>query len=94
MESICIFDPVNQHPISHLKRTVLKDIVDVQVSDNINFKEHSSPVVSVFCKVREGMLYLEGSNKKRMLIYFFLFFLTLKTLVQKRVCWDQSFWVF
>ena len=65
VESICVFDPINQHPISHLKRTVLKDVSDQQVSDNINFISHSLPVTSFFCEVHEGVLHLIGSNKTK-----------------------------
>ncbi len=65
VESICIFDPINQHPISHLRRTVLKDVVDQQVSDNISFKDHSTPIASFLCEVRKGILYLVSSNKTK-----------------------------
>ena len=48
VESICAFDPQNQHPISYLKKTVLKDVFNSQVVDNISFMDHSFPAVSFF----------------------------------------------
>ena len=65
VESICVFDPVNQHPISHLNRILLKDVFDPQVSDIINFIEHSTPAISFFCEPREDLLCLVGSNKTK-----------------------------
>ena len=84
VESICVFDPINQHPISYLEKTVLKDVYDSQVSDNISFKEHSFPAVSLFCEMRDDVFHLVGSNKTKGVDLFFSIFSYVKDVGAKK----------
>ena len=63
IENICVFDPVNQHPISQLKETVLKDVGKLQVINNISFIDHSTPAISLFCKTHESFFSLISSGR-------------------------------
>ena len=91
VESICVFDPVSQHPTSHLNRTLLKDVFESQVVDIVNFKEHTMPATSLLCETRDGALCLVGSNKTKNIKLSTLFSLTRKTLVQKRIYVNPNF---
>ena len=48
IESLCVFDPENQQPISELKKVKLKEAAISQVVDNINLEKHACPAFLFF----------------------------------------------
>jgi len=84
VENICVFDPISQHPIGHLKRIVLKDVFDAQVSDNISFKEHSGPAVALFCEIHDGVICLVGLGKTKVTDLSFSVFSYVKDIGKKK----------
>ena len=91
VESLCVFDPTNQHPVGYLEKTILKDTSDSQTIDNINFEDHSIPAISLFCDVREGILRLFDSKKTKRVDFSFSVFSHVKDLGTKKSLYGSEF---